>query len=247
MLKIAICDDEVQELSYLKTLINEYAKKHPQLNVSCVCCQSSEELLLYVQKDAFHIYLLDIIMKGKDGIAIGEAIRNVDKKAAIIYTTSSPDYAVQSYTVNAFYYLLKPLGSKDLFPILDRAAKSFEKKINTCLLVRTRDGLFSIKKSTIVYIEYHSHSMSYYLEDGTVINSLSFRENFDQASEAILADELFAKISKSYIINFSQVEHITKKGFFMKNGTEISVSRLYTGAKKAYMDYILEEKGFHGL
>ncbi|RGY96001.1 LytTR family DNA-binding domain-containing protein [Clostridium sp. AM58-1XD] len=239
MIKIAICDDESGELRQLETLIKAYDKEHPELDISFKSYSSSAELLFDIEENAYHIYLLDIIMDGKDGIEIGKAIRDVDKKAAIIYATISPDYAVQSYTVEALYYLVKPFNEDKLFPVLDRAAKKLIKGENGCFSVRTRKGLRSLRNSAVIYIEYHSHRLSYHLAGGEVVESLTFRESFDQVSGAILKDEMFVKISKSYIVNFRQIESITKKGFIMKDGTEIAVSRLYANIKKDYMDYVL--------
>ena len=45
-----------------------------------------------------------------NGIELATEIRLNNEKCKIIFLTSSPEYAVNSYKVNAFYYLIKPLA-----------------------------------------------------------------------------------------------------------------------------------------
>lgn len=238
-MKLAICDDEILELKHLETQIKSYADMHPEQMINHASFQSSAELLPRIREGSYDIYLLDIIMDGDNGIAVGNAIRKVDDKAIIIYTTSSPDYAIECYDVAAFSYLVKPIKDQRLFEILDKAARRIPQKAEGHLSIRTAEGNKSVLKSKIVYIEYYSHYFSCYLEDGTHITSLSFRESFDQIAKPVLETVLFQKASSSFIVNLAQVEKITKKGFLMKNGEEITVTRRYSDTKKKFTQYIM--------
>ena len=245
MFRIAACDYDGVAIGQLTMLMNQYALEHSDLEISFTPFRSPEELAPHVKRHAFHIYLLDIILGNMDGIELGAAIRQEDEKAVIIYITSSPDYAIQSYSVEAFYYLLKPVGRQSLFPVLDKVFARLNRTQNSTFSIRTRDGVYSVKTSRIVYIEYHSHRLLYHLEDGTSILSNTFRESFDRISAPILKNSSFAKVSSSFIVNFEHVKKITKKGFSMTNDIEITISRLYPNVKREYMDYILKG-GEHG-
>ena len=48
-------------------------------------------------------------MVGLNGIELAKEIRSSDKAADIIFLTSSPEFAVESYTVKASNYLVKPV------------------------------------------------------------------------------------------------------------------------------------------
>ena len=43
------------------------------------------------------------------GMELARKIRSFDKSADIIFLTTSPEYAVESYTVKATNYLMKPI------------------------------------------------------------------------------------------------------------------------------------------
>ena len=96
MLKIAICDDDLPDLQRIYDLIAEYTKDHSELDISVTAFKSSDALLKQIGSQRYHIYILDVMMDGLDGIEVGAAIRKTDESAAIIYLTVSPDYALAS-------------------------------------------------------------------------------------------------------------------------------------------------------
>lgn len=110
MLQIAICDDNIDELSNMVQLINQYRTSR---NFSCeyAVFPNGFELISTLEKGKlFDIYCLDIIMPGFTGIDVAKEIRCFDKNAPIIFFTSSPDFALESYSVKAINYILKPIS-----------------------------------------------------------------------------------------------------------------------------------------
>ena len=105
MLRIAHIDDKPDELTHHQALMAEYFALRPRLKGELIPFSSQEDLLAAAIRESFDLYLLDILMPGENGIQLGRRLREVDKRGAIIYLTSSPDFAVESYTTRAFYYL----------------------------------------------------------------------------------------------------------------------------------------------
>ena len=240
MLKIAICDDDLSDLQRIYDLIAEYTKDHSELDISVTAFETSGALLKQIGSQRFHIYILDVMMDGLDGIEVGAAIRKADESAAIIYLTVSPDYALASYTVDAQYYFLKPVENAEFFRILERELAKFEKESETRVTVRTREGIHSIPASLVMYVELHYHIYTYHLTNGTVLESVTSRVGFDQALEVFLQDSRFVKISSYLIVNLRSIRKITPRGFLMQNGVELLVSRNYSAARRRYLDYMLK-------
>ena len=67
----------------------------------------------------FDIILLDVVMPLLNGIEAANELREKDKNVKIVFLTSSPEFAVASYTVKASNYLLKPVEPAKLFACLD--------------------------------------------------------------------------------------------------------------------------------
>lgn len=56
----------------------------------------------------YDIVLLDILMPGMTGMKAAHEIRGVDTEVKIVFLTSSPEFAVESYAVKSYDYILKP-------------------------------------------------------------------------------------------------------------------------------------------
>lgn len=62
-------------------------------------------------------------MSGISGVAAARTIRSKDRNAAIVFTTSSPDYYADGFAVGAVHYLLKPFNKSDIYEALDRCLR----------------------------------------------------------------------------------------------------------------------------
>lgn len=245
MLKFAICDDNAEDLEKVNSLLNRYHRIHSGLDLCVDLFSSSMQLLSQLDKESYHIYLLDIQMPDKNGIELGMEIRQRDKKAAIAYLTHYPEYAIDSYEVQAFYYMLKPLEQKRFFQLLDRLVKYFEKEANEFFVIRTANGPVSLSVQSILYLQYHSHYITYYLENGTKVDSVVVRNSFDQTASPLLSDNRFAKLSPSIIVNLMHVNRVEGKYFYLKDGTMLSVSRSYAESRKKFSEFLLKRAVFH--
>lgn len=238
MIKIAVCDDEPLELSAIGSILTDYLQKHPEMDLEFTLFQSSEQLISHIPNEFFHVYLLDIVMDGKNGIEAGDLIHRRYPQALLIYLTSSPDYAIASYTVNAYYYLLKPLEEEKLIPVLERAVADCKEQDNY-QLIRTKTGAVTVLNRQIMYVEYMNHILVYHLLDGSSISSLTFRCSFDEAAKELLSSPGFVKVSSSFLVNLACVKELTAKGFLMPGGVELTVTRSYSEAKHQFLELML--------
>lgn len=119
MLKIAFCDDDLEILKELGILLDKYKKERDE-DLTYTVFQSPLELLAAIEKGfSFDILFLDILMPGENGIETAKEIRQYDNNMKIIFLTSSPEFAVQSYTVGAYFYQLKPVWEESFFRLMD--------------------------------------------------------------------------------------------------------------------------------
>ena len=116
---IAVCDDQTEELKDLTELLGAWETDRGT-PVRMKSFRSAAALLDAARHERFTLYLLDIMMPGLNGMDAAREIRGFDKAADIIFLTSSPGFAYDSYSVQALEYLLKPIRAKTLYPILDR-------------------------------------------------------------------------------------------------------------------------------
>ena len=50
---------------------------------------------------------------------VAKEIRQYDTNMKIIFLTSSPEFAVESYSVGAYFYQLKPIWEESFFRLMD--------------------------------------------------------------------------------------------------------------------------------
>lgn len=83
-MKIAICDDDRNELLQIQTLLDLYAQER-QMEFIVKEYHSSFELASAAANETFQIYLLDVLMPVLNGIDLAREIRLMDKAADILF------------------------------------------------------------------------------------------------------------------------------------------------------------------
>ena len=149
MLRIALCDDNADELANFTQLVDLYRASR-NLNCNFEVFPNGVELVSALEKGkSFDIYCLDIIMPGFTGIEVAKEIRRFDKTAPIVFFTSSPEYALESYSVKAVNYILKPITKEKLFITFDELLEKIKaEKDEDAIVVKSNEGIQRILVST---------------------------------------------------------------------------------------------------
>ena len=124
MIKAAFCDDDLSVLNELHVLMDNYRVERNQ-EITYTAFHSPLELIAQIEKGMrFDILFLDVLMPGVNGIETAQEIREYDSAMKIIFLTSSAEYAVESYTVNAYFYQLKPIWPESFYRLMDSVLKA---------------------------------------------------------------------------------------------------------------------------
>ena len=147
-MKIAVCDDEMVLFEELYTLLNEYSalKKEPILTTYF---KTGNDLLLSTEK--FDIIFMDYQMDDMDGLETSKRLRLKNSNVAIIFLTAFPKIVFQSFEVNTFRFLLKPIKKDELFKAVDDYLNSVQ--TDDFLILNTNDGSWKVRLSEIIYVE----------------------------------------------------------------------------------------------
>lgn len=242
-MKIAICDDSIRDLAAIENLLEKYKGHSPQADFEVEKFADPSLLSEQIQgKHIADIYILDIIMSGTSGIDIGRQLKCSGSDAAIIYTTSSDDFALDAYGVHAVRYLLKPVGEENFFEALDYALSQQQAKKGPMYLIKTKNGLISIPCSKIEYIENSSRTLNAHLTDKTVVTSIFIRKSFDEEIRDLVKEHCFLQVHKSFLINLNYVKKLDGNSITMDSGAEIPISKKNTAnAKRQYLLFISEQ------
>ena len=117
-LKIAVCDDDTFFLRQAEHAVKRWAEEQ-DLTVELQLFDNGDSLLTASRTEQFDVLLLDIMMPLFNGMELAHVIRKTNTAVKIVFLTSSPEFAVESYDVKASGYLLKPLRYEKLCSVLD--------------------------------------------------------------------------------------------------------------------------------
>ncbi|MEA3435623.1 MAG: response regulator [Thermodesulfobacteriota bacterium] len=117
-LSVLFVDDEV---GFLETILKRMKKR----NIKVHGVESGEEALAFLDKDSVDIIVLDVRMKGMDGIQTLEEIKKKKPLIEVIMLTghASVEVAIQGMELGAFDYLMKPMNIDELLYKLQDAYK----------------------------------------------------------------------------------------------------------------------------
>lgn len=240
MFQIAFCDDELATLNTLRLLLDQYRLERNQ-EIAYTAFQNPLELLAQIEKGtSYDILFLDILMPGQTGLQAAAEIRAQDTNVKIIFLTSSAEFAVQSYTVDAYFYQLKPIWKESFFRLMDSVLAACEKEQETGLILRCKSGITRIELRQLEYCEVIHRTIFFHLTNGTVLESTG---SLDELSRQLQPYDCFLRVHRSYLINFDHVQSISYRSVTMKNEAEIPLPRgRYQETKEAYLEYAFQNR-----
>lgn len=112
MLRIAICDDMSEFLLSTKIQLEQWKDKPEELIIELF--NNGDSLIEAHIANPYDIIFLDVLMPLLNGIETASEIRKHDRSVKIVFLTSTSAFAVDSYTVHADNYLLKPVAQDKL-------------------------------------------------------------------------------------------------------------------------------------
>lgn len=233
MIKLALCDDDPAAQDGLLALLDQYQAQRDR-ELAVMTFQSPLNLLDTMERgNRFDILLLDILMPGQNGIETAEEIRRFDNDVKIIFLTSSSEFAVQSYAVNAFYYQLKPLRPESFFPLLDSVLEVCSQEQDSSFLLRCRDGITRVDPKRIEFCEVNHRTLFIHLISGKVLETTG---SLDKLEEQLAGCGCFLRFHRSYLVNLDYVQNISYRTVTMSCLTEIPVPRgKYDEIKNAFL------------
>lgn len=225
MLRIAVCDDEPEQLEKVTGMLRDYGQRRSVPPWQVFPFPSGYALLDGAEdQGGFDLYLLDVLMPGLDGIQTGAKLRAQGDPGEIVYLTNSRDHAVESYGVRAFYYLVKPVEAEALFPVLDAALERLERRDRESVVVHTAQGPRRLRLDRILYVERAGRGMRYHCADGTV-DTRTIQVPFREAVKCLLQDPRFTLCGASFLLNLEHVAGVESQSALLDSGERVALPR----------------------
>ena len=227
-LRIALCEDNPVDTELLTALVEASSVPH-----TLDAFLSGEEFLEVFEKEKYDLIFLDVYMGELSGVQVAEIVRETDTEVVIIFTTSSEDYTRESYRLNAYKYLVKPLELKGIADSLEIATLKRDKVPDETLAFVTDDGPVVIPLGEIVFIESTKRKLSIHTTDRTYLSSMTINDLAE-----LLPSSRFLRSHRAYIVNLDRVDEM-REDFIMDNGEIAYVTvKNHKKIQRAYNKYL---------
>jgi len=240
MIRVAFCDDDLLVLNKIEALLDKYRRERSQ-EIEYVIFNSPFNLLFEIERGMrYDILFLDILMPGENGINVAEEIRNYDSNVKIIFLTSSSEYAVQSYTVDAYFYQLKPVREDAFFSLMDSVLAECEKEQTTSLILRCKSGITRIEPRQFEYCEVMHRTLLIHMSTGKVFES---NGSLDELSKQVESYGCFMRPHRSYLVNMEYIQSLSYRAITMSSMVEIPIPRgKYGEIKDMFLEYAFRNR-----
>lgn len=230
MYRFAICDDNVADMSYVHSLVEDWAKRTGN-GIHVEEYASAESFLFAWEENRnYDVLLLDIEMAGMSGMELARKIRAKDRLVQIIFITGYMEYFSDGYDVEALHYLLKPVTGEKLLAVLDRAAER-RKNGEQALFLSLAEETVRVPLYEIRYLEVQKNYVTIHADQNYTVKQTL--RNLEKE-----LDESFFRTGRSFVVNLRYVKKITRRDVILKDDTAVPLARgYYEAANRAMIGY----------
>lgn len=161
-------------------------------------------------------------LSGISGIGLARELRDEGFTQHLVLCAESHDDALEALRLHVDGYLVPPISTKVLMPILERMLRRIWAYHAESLVIRAREGARRVRMPQLLFSETADHDQRIHLADGTCLSMrMSSRALFELLSDS----GRFFKAGSSYIVNMRAVRNIDPRASTatMTDGTVIPI------------------------
>ena len=216
-IKIAVCDDSTVDQRYVSDMVDRWAVQREHTVHVDTFISAESFLFHYAEESDYDILLLDIEMGEMDGVSMARQLRRGNDAVQIIFITGHSDYISEGYEVEALHYLMKPVREEKLHSVLDRAVEKLAKNEKT-LNLESGGEMVCVPVYQIRYADVYGNYVTIHAAE-TVTVKMTLKELEREL------DERFYRVGRSYIVNLTRINRVSRTEIKLSDGTVIPLPR----------------------
>jgi DNA-binding LytR/AlgR family response regulator len=206
MIKAIAVDDEPPALEILEN----YCRRTEKVELMKAFTGTSRALE-YLEQFSADLIFLDINMPSISGL---DFAKRIPQQSMVIFTTSYTEYAVESYSLNAVDYLLKPYTFSRFQQAIEKAEavqRLQQNERQQYLILRVDYSLIRIALPDILFIEGLDNYLKVHVRNQSPI---VVRMTMKALQEKLPENE-FVRVHRSYIVAIAKISSIRNKMIFI--------------------------------
>jgi DNA-binding LytR/AlgR family response regulator len=222
MLRIAICDDEPEQIEILRGYLVRISFR---LNMEMRIAHFSSALSLlesFGNEEGYEIVFLDIRLPDINGIEAAKRIRERDRKVLVVFVSGRTDYILKGYEARAFRYIVKPVTEQMMADVVIKALQEIQLDEMGGISFREKGEHVKVSLDDIIYFEAQNHKINLICANA----SHNFYGRIGEL-ERKLSDKGFVRCQKGYLVNANRIRRIRRAEVLMDNGRTLPMSANY--------------------
>lgn len=225
MLSIAILDDNIKALELYEELIPKWFARNGIKGRIVTATSDYREFLEAVRERSVNVCIIDINLQSEvSGLYVAQKIRQEKLDTEIIFCTGMLEYMHKAFDVNAYHYIIKPIG-RNLEKCLVKLYKELEYRQNrkNIIELKTKSSIYYVSRNSISHIIRRGSKSVIYTAD----NVYEVYDSLDSLIEKLGRDK-FIKCYRSLVVNRDYIRQVDKmnRKVVLSNGYEGKLGRL---------------------
>lgn len=201
---VLLLEDEVNTREFFTMLLHNIPGVTKVLAAS-----SGEEAIRLARYHRPDLILLDIELVNDDltGMEVAQQIYDFDQEAYMIFVTAHSQYAISSFAVHPYSYILKPIVIEEFRAIISEVAtkvNSQDKQIADTIMVPVRHKRSFILKEDINFIEVQGKQTIINAKSGQWVTNKPMVELEKQLNSD------FIRVHRAFIVNKKQIKSVAQ-------------------------------------
>lgn len=215
-MKIAICEDDVLTADSLRIFIKDFLDSKDISHTIRLFDRASS---FYGSTETFDLVFLDYKLPDISGMDIARNLRKTNKKTTIIFTTSYSEYVFESFEVNTFRYLVKPVSKEDIEKTMTDFINNFEQFSKIDIPTDGGETVF-VNLPEIMYLESSGRYTTVRLNSTSYVSTKAL-----STFQSEINSFKFFRTHRTFLVNMKYISEIQGNTIILTNGEKATISR----------------------
>ena len=219
MIYIAIVDNEKSVLENIRGILLNMLGESKDVHIDTY--EKAKDFLSAFETVRYQILISDVDMPEMNGIEMGKKARERDPNIYIVFLTAYVEYAIESYRMEAYQYILKEDVDKRLPEIMDRLLGIVRKHSIKYCYIGSDTQRVKMCQDDIIYIRKAKGTK--YTSFFTVEGEVRERTSMENVFEKLKSDE-FIMVDRGSIVNLRHIMKVRDNIIYLSNGDTVEAS-----------------------
>ena len=199
-MKVLLLEDEDFTREFFVKILQEI----PEVK-EIIATSSGAEIISLAYKEEPDLILLDIELgsQGIDGLQVAKTLFENNRDTIIVFITGYAKYALESFSVHPYDYILKPVNKNRIIRLIKEIALKTKVPTFKPLKISFDKKIYLLNPNEIIFIE-KENNISYVHTSAEIYKTYQTLQEL----EDLLEGSIFFRAHKSYLINYEYIDKI---------------------------------------